>query len=765
MNSLKFSSLRARPDNRYMTAPDIPRDDETDEIDLLAIASTVWRGKWIIFIATLIGLVLALLFVSQQTPMYKASSKVMFGIQQTNVVNLQDVLSEQSVDSGKLEDQIQILSSTSLTERVIDQMNLDASPMFNPNLRIPVTSLGEKFLNFVRIPPGVGDFLQNIGITQSEPPAPSPQEVARRERLSVIANVQLGLSLSPIRASRVVEISYSSTNPKVAADIANTFSEQYIVDELEAKLDATRSATEWLSSRVDELRAKLQEVEDALETARADVAETSGQTLEVTQQQLSSLNAALSAQRGQVTRLQSLYDRLTQAVQEGSDLGAISEFRASAVIQQFRARRTALRNDLANLPGNLPATHPARIGLQQQIDQVDSDILDEASRIVRAAEIDLEAAKAEEASLQDEVRRLEDQAQQQSRGQVSIRQLERELEASRSLYQTFLARLQETTQQLDLQEASARILSPAEQPLYPESGSRRTIVVIVVLAALVGVSLVLLLEFLNNTFRSPNQLEAMTNYRVLATIPTNKSKGGRRALLRTLLERPSSSLAESIRNLRTSILFSNVDLPPKVVMFTSSVPKEAKSSTAMLVALTSKQMGKSAIIIDCDLRLPSLAGVFDPPKDQPNLLNVIEGSADLETAIYQEPETGLHMLLSGTGNNSNTISAADILSSNKFGNIIRHLSSIYDLVILDTPPVLVVADARIVSNCADAVVYTVAWDATPRSAVLEGLKELRSVKTPVIGVVMTMVNESRAARYSYDGYNYYKGKYRGYYAE
>lgn len=765
MNSPMFSSLRSRPVPLGPKQTDSPEDLDDDEIDLRRVFGTIWRGKWIIIIATLLGSILAYLIVSQQVPEYKASAKVMFGIQQSNVINLQDVLAEQTVDTGRMEDQVQILSSTSLTERVIDQLNLGRNPAFNPTLRPPTVTFGDRVAEFIPIPLEVSDFLRNVGIIRPEPSAPLPEEAARRERLAVIQNVQRGLSLRPIGRSRVLEISYLSPSPATATAIANTIAEQYIVDQLEAKLDATRSATDWLSSRVDDLRDQLQTDEEALEAARAAVAENAGQTLEVTQQQLSALNASLSEQRSQVTRLQSLFDRLDGAVESGNDLGAVSEFRASAVIQDFRAQRTLLRNEFSNLPDTLPDDHPVRVSLREQTAQIDADILQEARNIIQAARSDLTAGRAEEASLQEEVRRLEEQAQLQSLGQVRIRQLEREADASRSLYQTFLSRLQETTQQQDLQEADARILSKAEQPLYPETGSkRRAMMVALVLSAMVGTGIVFLLDFLNNTFRSPNQLETLTNQRVLATIPSGKNRSKRRELLRTLLDRPSSSLAESIRNLRTSILFSNVDNPPKVVMFTSTVPQEAKSSTAMLVGVTSKQMGKSAIVVDCDLRLPSLKGIFEPPADHPDLLDVIEGTSALRDAIYVDPDTGLHLLLSGHGKSNDTISAADILASQKFASIVAELKSNYELVILDTPPALVVTDARIVAGHADAVVYTVRWDETPRAAVIEGLKELHSVEAPLIGVVMTMVNEGRAAKYAYDGYQYYKGKYRGYYS-
>jgi len=199
------------------------------------------------------------------------------------------------------------------------------------------------------------------------------------------------------------------------------------------------------------------------------------------------------------------------------------------------------------------------------------------------------------------------------------------------------------------------------------------------------------------------------------------------------------------------------------VMFTSSVPREGKTTSAMLMAMTSRQMGKSAIIVDCDLRLPALSHMIKDTDDQPGLLSVIDGTTPISDAIYEEPTSGLHVLMTQSGERQSSINAADVLSSKRFEQLVNGLSEAYDLVILDTPPALVVTDARILSKLVDAVIYAVRWDKTPRGAVLEGLKELKSVDAPIAGLVMTLVNEARATKYSYDGYNYYKGKYRDYY--
>jgi capsular exopolysaccharide synthesis family protein len=220
----------------------------------------------------------------------------------------------------------------------------------------------------------------------------------------------------------------------------------------------------------------------------------------------------------------------------------------------------------------------------------------------------------------------------------------------------------------------------------------------------VGVGIVFLLDKLNNTFRTPLQVETLTGETVLGTIPAIGRRLHRQDVVRQFRNNPKSSLAESIRSLRTSILFSNVDTPPKVVMFTSSVPREAKSTTSMLVAMTSQQMGKSAIIVDCDLRLPSLARLLNADDGKPGLLSVIEGSAELDEAIFLDPETGLHVLMTKPSEPRTNLNAADILSSRKFDQILAALKKRYDLVILDTPPTLVVADARILSTHADAVV-------------------------------------------------------------
>ncbi len=754
------------PRGRLTLSDEMQIPDDELSIDIRALLLKIWRGKWIVAICLLIAVILSFLTVSQFVPVYRATAKVMFGLQeQANLINAEPIL-QSDVRGNSLQNQIEVLQSTSLIERVVERLSLEKSPEFNPFLRESAPTLPEKIGEFITFPPELTDVLQNLGILKPPPPpapTPDPEAQERFERRLVVEIVRTGLTITPVEGSRVINLSFTSQNPQTAARLANTFAEQYIVDQLEARLEATKAATSWLSDRVEELKDRVQAAEEAVEIAQAEQSLEAGQSLDITRSQLASLNGALSSMRNQATSAEALYQRLRDAVDEKRDYGAIPEFRGS-VISGYRAREAELVSQIASLQSTVSEGHPALVRVQSQLRQLQDNIDAEAARIVEAARSDWMAKESEASVIEQDVRTLETKAQEQSRNQVTIRQLEREAEASRALYASLLSRLTVTSEQEKLQTADARILSPAEPPLGPLStASNRTQIAFIVAGGLIGVGIVFLLDTLNNTFRSPAQLGEMTHETVLGTIPSIGRRLHRKTVLQRFKDKPKSALAEAIRNLRTSILFSNVDNPPKVVMFTSSVTREGKSTTSMLMAITSQQMGKSAIIVDCDLRLPSLAQLLDTDNTGPGLLSVMEGTASVEDAIYRAKDTGLHVLMTKPSEPRSNLNAADILSSGRFKDLIDDLRKKYDLVILDSPPVLVVADARILSAQADAVVYVVRWDHTPRGAVLEGLKEMRAMRTPLAGVVMTMVNEAKASKYAYDGYAYYRGRYRDYY--
>lgn len=741
-------------------------EPEEGGFNLRAQIGTIWRGRWIIVICTVVALVIGFLAVSQLKPSYRTSGKVLFEAKRANITDMEDVVVGPDYSRDSLVNEVQILSSTNLIDRVVEKLNLERYPEFNPSLRGEDKSMAailRSLLNWrTYISPSL---LADLGIIPPSEPAFVDEAVReRRKRLAVISNVLDGLSLQPIPNSRVIQVSFEGSRPDLTARIVNTIAEQYIVDQLEAKLTATRRASEWLAERTDELGDRLREAELEVEQARAELTTDSGQTSEVTRQQLSQINSALTAARAQRAQLEVQYKSVADALNnENVDLGAVTMFRNSPVIQQLRREESDLRSRDASLAA-LASGHPRRQEIAVSLREVRSNIREEAQRIATALQSSLEDALNGETRLEEEIGELEATEQEQRRGEIRLRQLERQAQANRVLYETFLARLQETSQQESLQTSDVRILTPAEVPNSPVATAKnRILAMALILGGGLGVGVVFLLDRLNNTFRGVDQVQSFTGLPVLASLPSVGGKVSRSEVVRNLRDKPNGALAEAVRNMRTSVLFSSSGNPPRVVMFTSSTPREGKSTSALLMALTSQQMGRSAIIVDCDLRLHALSTLVRTDDERPGLLAVIEGRASINDAVHVDPETGLHILTAQPGERDKAPSAADTVSSQGFASLVDHLSQAYDLVILDTPPVLVVTDPRIVGRLADAIVYAVRWDYTPRGAVLEGLREMRSVSSPLAGIVLTMVDSERVAGYAYESYGYYRSRYMDYY--
>lgn len=738
-------------------------EPEESGFDLRALIAKVWRGKWIVAVCVVVALCLGFLAVSQMKPVYRASAMVLFEGQQANITDIEDVV----VSSyPSLENQMQILRSTNLLGRVVDRLNLTQNASFNPRLRPQERTIVDRLRSLFDWRTYVSSqLLADLGIVDAPPPPPTTDaERTAGDRRWMINILQGGLFLEPVGDSLVLRVGFESHDPRLAALIANTVAQEYIQDQLQAKLETTRQASVWLSARIDDLRGRVETAELAVEQVRAQLVDEAGQTAAITRQQLEALNGALATVRAERVNTEALYNELSAALQDrNADLGTISAFRESPVISSMRQQESDLLGQNATLEA-FARNSPGRARLIADIARVQRLIREEAERIVTALDRNIEVARTREAALSEEISALEDTEEQQRKGEIELRQLEREAQASRVVYESFLGRLEETSQQESLQTADARILSPAEPGGAVGTAKNRTLMMSVILGIGAGVGIIFLLDRLNNTFRGVDELERATGLPVLATLPSVGNDAERAEVVEELRTRPNGQLAEAVRNLRTSIMFSSGGDAPRVVIFTSSVPREGKSTTSLLMALTSQQMGRSAIIVDCDLRLHALSTLVGQNEGRPGLLAVIDGEATVEEALYTDPDTGLKILTARPNELAQGRSAADIVASQSFANLVTLLTKSYDLVMLDTPPSLVVTDTRVISRLADAVVFAVRWDSTPRGAVLEGLKEMTSVNAPMAGLVMTMVDSERVASYAYEGYGYYRSRYLHYYS-
>ncbi|WP_157962065.1 GumC family protein [Acuticoccus kandeliae] len=739
-----------------------------DDLHLRKVFTLLWRGRWIILIGATVGLVLAAIYVASIRPTFTAVATVLFSPEEKNIVNIQDVL--ESSRSDGLRNQIEILKSTALMARVVEELSLHRTPQFNPSLSAERSLFDQikSIFDLTNLVPWT--FLANIGVVSlpEEGVLVTEEEIERRQ-VTVARNILMNsVEYVPVPDSRVIQIKVTTRIPSQSSRVANEISKQYITARLDAKLAATRDATRWLNERVEELRGELEAAEEAVTRSSSEITDRVGQSSAVLRQQLAALSEGYADASARRSTAQIRYQRAIDALKDTNRIAALAEFQNSDMVTRYRTEELELLSERATLEKLVPEGHERLNALDARITNARTNMRSEAERVVGALESEVAIALSEESEFEAKVRALETRIQEQESSEIELRQLEREADASRLIYENFLGRLKETTQQEKLEEADAVVLSPAEPPAWADSASKkRTLALGGVVGALGGLGLVMLLDRLNRTFRGFDELQDATGLPLLGAVPSIGRSATRSDVVNYVLDKPTSHLAEAIRNMRTSILFSKIDDPPKVVMLTSTVPEEAKSTTSLLLAVTSAQMGKSAIIVDCDLRRPSLhTGLQNNSDDMIGLRDVLEGTVALEDACYQDEDTGLSVLTSHSEASMAT-NAADILASERFASIVRKLRERFDLVILDAPPILSVTDARIISPHADAVLYCVRWDHTPREAVAEGLRELSLVHSKISGTVMTRVDSDKANSYGYSSYgaSYYRSGYNNKYYE
>lgn len=702
-------------------------DGAEDEIDLLALLATLWRGKLWIVLTMVISVALAGYYVfGAAVPIYTASSTVALENRQSSVANLEDVVSGLSTDQGTINTELEVLTSRTLLGRVVHRLDLVADPEFNEDLKEdPGFSLGG----------GIG-FVK----TQVTAVFGGEQEVILEKTDEDIFNNAIDklnavVSVSNPRNSYIFHISAETTSAQKSAIIANTLAEVYIEDQLEVKFEKTQQATEWLSVRVAELQTTVEKSAAELKAFRSSSELVSPQALEALNLQVKDRRTRLGEVKDARALLESKWATLKGAM-ETNDRASLVDLSADPTLKRLLGEIEAGRQEAEN-------------NFELRVRQ-----------LVQRMELDLDRANAQERVLETSIAEQEKQLDAQSGELVRLQQLEREAEANRLLYEHFLTRLKETTVQEGIQQADSRLLSPAIAPKQPSAPKKaRILALAMILGLFAGSGGVLAREMAQNTFRTAAELEAGTGHTVMGQIPLIPGRA-RANIIEYLRSKPTSVAAEAIRNLRTSLLLSNVDEPPRTVMLTSSLPGEGKTTLSLSLALNLTGMGKRVLLVEGDIRRRVFNQYFDIDTKQ-GLLSVVAGEASLEDVVHRSEDLGFDILVG----EKSSVNAADLFSSERFHQFVATAREAYDVVIIDTPPALVVPDARVIAQSVDAILYSVLWDKTTKAQVAEGLKQFSTLGLNVSGLVLDRIDPKRMKRYGYGGkYGSYYGAYtKGYY--
>lgn len=656
------------------------------------------------------------------TPRYTATASLVLKQQEQNVLNFENVIP--GVSSGDflaMNTELLILKSDTLLGRVVDSMSLVDDREFNPRLP-PMPSSDEPAGPSWTERIGLAALWDAIGWTSAPEPPPTAQEV----RKLAIETLRRKLSVAMVPDTYAIKVSIVANAPDKAANIANKIAELYIAEQLETKFTAMDDAMVWLGERVAELKEELEAAEENVRKYAAKATVITEEGLRFETERLKRLREDLAARRQTEQELRERVARL-EALRADGDFQALGSYTALPELQRAARDLATSGNDQAKLRRFQTLFDRRLQELRGEIDRAARQVL----------------------SLEEGVRALESELEVRSSDFVRLQQLEREAEATRLIYEHSLGRMKEISIQQGIQRADARVLDPAVVPDFP-SHPRPVLTVLggSFFGGLIGLFVVFLKVAMRTTLQSVDELEAASGLSAIGIIPEARARRPQ-TLLKQMIEKPASPVAEAIRNLRATIQLSNLDAPPRVVMLTSSVPGEGKSVVSAALAQASAMSGKRVLLIDADLRRRALREYYRADRTV-GLLSVLTGAASLDEAIWHDETTQLDVLF---GEESN-VTAGDVFGSHRFESFLGEVRRLYDLVVIDTAPVLAVSDTRMIAQHADAIVYVVRWNATEQKMLRAGLNTLRQVNAEVTGVVLNRVKAAGSQQYGYYAYSY-----------
>lgn len=716
----------------------------TADLDLPSVLNLLWARRDIIIGIVVSCTLIAILLLLQQKSLYTANTTVMLVTRQNQIVDFQSVISGVKIDESTVRSEIAVMSSNAMAYRVAKSLNLFQDEEFNPALE----QGGKETNSFIN------RALSLIGL--------GAKKVENDEIMTskVIKNLLSRFEVYNDGKSYAIRIGITSESPEKAARIANEWANQYLTDQLEVKFEATERANKWLSKRLEELKQKIIIADNAVAEAREKgniVESKDGETL--TSRQLTELNTQLVLAQSERAQAEARLRQARQLVSKKGGYESVAEVVSSQLIQRLREQEADLVRQEADLTSRYGERHPDLINIRNQIRDLRGKITEEVGRIISSLANEVEVARAREGAIQANVSKIEGKVVTNNRAQIQISQLVRDAESNHMLYESFLESFKKTFSQDNFQQADARIIATADVPINPSKPKKKLIVIAVLfLSFVLGVFVVFLLELLNNTFRTPLEVEKILGLKTLAMVP-RLSKTDAKKPLTYLRENITAPYAESIRAIFTALQLQNKEgVGVKTILVTSSEPSEGKTFFSVSLANVAALGGKKVLLIDADLRRPRVAQMLKV-KPTKCLSDYLNGNASIKEIIYKDVDMNTEYCLA----QGKVDVPQNALGSTEMRKLLEMAKNYYDYIIIDSPPVLAVSDALVLAPQADHVLYAIRYDRTSRRTVCSAMRSFSALDMP-LNVVLTAVNVTRHARYGYGDNAAYYGKYGDYYA-
>tara|TARA_R100001377_G_scaffold85345_1_gene71763 strand:- start:324 stop:2579 length:2256 start_codon:yes stop_codon:yes gene_type:complete len=716
-------------------------------IDLGQYWRTIKRAKWSIIAVTFVCLLIGGLIASSAVPIYRASAKILADPQQPNANR-----NEQYIASALVflyyETQYEIIRSRNIAETVVDKLGLvekyKKAQLENKNQQTSGLSSTIKELKteFAAL---FSKESKTIKV------APTDAEL----KIMLASSIQAGIEVSGGKQSQIINVSYTSPDPEEAAEIINAISDAYIQFGLESRLGEVKNTESWLGEQFSLLKQKLQDSETKLSTYR------SQQGLVDTNQQKSIGNTQLQSLNNELIRAQTKLSAAEEQylavknVQQGSNdlysLGPVLQNKTASDMVKANARASQKVSELTERYGE---KHPTMISARSELNSTQENLKLEVDKIVDNIQKNYKLAQFQVTNIIKLISKTRSDIQSLQTENFSLVSLERDVENNRRIYENFQISLMETSGKGEYTASNVHIIDRAIAPKAPFKPNIKMIIVLAgVFGVFFGVVLAFMREALDNTFKTPDAVEEKLKLPALGITPVVKKKKSSTKPEKQYLEDSRSPFAESINTIRTGLLFSNIDNPPKTILVTSATGSEGKSTMAMNLAAAYSNLGKT-LLLEVDLRKPSMAKNLNI-ESKVGLTDLVSGSVTTASDVfYKDNEGKLSVMTCG----SFARNPLELLSSQKFESTLESLKAHFEYIILDGPPTLPVSDSCILANKVDGVIFAVKAEDTRIKVAKEAVSRLQKLNANIIGAVLTVAEPQKM---SYYGDHYYSGEYYG----
>jgi succinoglycan biosynthesis transport protein ExoP len=709
------------------------------------------KRKWVVLICLVTIFSVVAIASLKMTPVYEAGGTIEINKPDASL-NFQNSasFSLDYFDPTELETDIKILQSNLLALQVIQELHLDRGSEF---------------------------------ASQAPPPvdlAPDPLQSDPAQAAAMVGSFKGSLRVALVPNTRIIEVHYRSADPQKAANVVNTLMQTYVENNFKARFDSTMQASDWLQRQLVDLQMKVEASQEKLVRYQKEH-EILGtdEKQNITMAKLDELNKELTIAESERMDKEALYrmvesgdpDAVASSAGGLEDAGQGTQS-ASQLLESLRSKQADLKIQAADLSTQFGPAYPKLTQLNNQLKEIDSQMQGEMKKVASKVHGQYTTALQRESMLHDALERQKQEANKLNESAIEYNIIKRDSETYRTLYEGLLQKLKEAGVSAGLKSNNFRIVDRASTPGAPiEPNVPRNLLFALVLGLASGVGLAFMLEGLDNTVRTTEQAQAISGLPSLGMIPlgsrsAREGPNPKRLVIATSKEavelvtqvRPQSQMAESYRALRTSLLLSNLGAPPKVIMVTSALPQEGKTTTSINCAVVLAQKGVRVLLIDADLRRPSIHKTLGMGPHS-GLSNVLTGSTTLEQAITRTAILpNLFVLAAGTP----PPNPAELLASTNMRDVLAQLREQYDHIVIDTPPSLSVTDAVVLSPRADAAVLVIRSGQTTKTALRRSRDILMQVNAKVVGVLLNAVDLSSPDYYYY--YEY-KGKYSNYYRD